>query len=249
MNILEERRKKMGIPASVGQVQTQQVATPNKFKALDDLKRGAKRGEFRQFIKAERSSQQDGFQIPETKKQRNPNEAKSKNAVAPSGPVMKSSSEANNLESIMFDDNVRMSSSSAQGEISEISGPTFDPQSVLAKKELEATKNSEGYTQYSQASQVPKVQAPQSESADMQKIMDMMQVMMEQKTVSSDMTQMKTMMETIAKRVAENTMRSVINEFVDKTKKQNLYEVYDKKQNVVKIKGQLYKLSPVKVKS
>jgi len=242
MDILEERRKKMGIPTRAGSISQVPVSAPNKFKALADLKRGAKRSEFGQFIKAENSSvaSQSGFQIPEVKQQKNPNQPKSKNAVAPVVMPVKESAEARSLEEMMLGGSGGVSvSTTPNGTISDIQGPTFDPQSVLEQKNAEAVKNG-GYSQYSQASQ--------NSNSEMNQLMEMMETMMQQKS-TPNIAEIKPIMESIAKRVAENTMKTVINEFLEKSKKQNLYEVYSKQQNIVKIKGKLYKLTPVKLKS
>jgi len=252
MGILEERRKKMGLPAAAGAISQAPVTAPNKFKALADLKRGAKKGEFRQFIKAEKkvAASQEGFQIPEAKTRRNPNESKSKNAIAPTAKIpVKQSAEAKSLEEMMFGSGgggVNVSSTSSSNEqIVDIVGPTFDPQSVLQKKQAKSVSE---YSQFSQTAKNSQIEQPKAPiSNEMSQIMEMMEVIMKQKN-TSNMPELKTMMETIAKRVAENTMKTVINEFVEKTKKQNLYEVYSKSKNIVKIKGKLYKLTPVKLK-
>jgi len=61
---------------------------------------------------------------------------------------------------------------------------------------------------------------------------------------------MKMMMETIAKTMAEQTIRQVLNEFTQKQQgNKNSYEVYNKDQNIIKTNdGKLYKLTPVQVK-
>lgn len=227
MGILEDRRKRMGLPSGVGQLNQTATATPNKFKALEDIKRGAKRAEFNTFKeKARGSNQQEGYQIPTAKKRVDPNAPKSKSAIAVTGAPMKTSNEASSLESMLFDDvPARMSTSDTGtvGTISDIAGPSYNPESVLAAKQAAQERLS--------------TTAPMHESIT------------PPEEVTYNMTQMKSIMETIAKRVSEDTMKAVISEFVEKNKKQNIYEVYNKKQNVVKIKGKLYKLTPVTLKS
>jgi len=64
---------------------------------------------------------------------------------------------------------------------------------------------------------------------------------------------MKIMMETIAKTMAEQTIRKVLSEFTQQKQQQqqgqNTFEVYNKDQNIIKTSdGKLYKITPVQVK-
>ncbi len=62
---------------------------------------------------------------------------------------------------------------------------------------------------------------------------------------------MKIMMETIAKTMAEQTIRKVLSEFTEQKQQQNknTFEVYNKDQNIIKTSdGKLYKITPVQVK-
>lgn len=61
---------------------------------------------------------------------------------------------------------------------------------------------------------------------------------------------MKMMMETIAKTMAEQTIRQVLNEFTQKQQNnKNTFEIYNKEQNIIKTSdGKLYKITPVQVK-
>jgi hypothetical protein len=61
--------------------------------------------------------------------------------------------------------------------------------------------------------------------------------------------QMKMMMETIAKTMAEQTMKKVLSEFTEQQKNKNYFEIYNKDQSIVRTgDGKLYKLTPVQVK-
>jgi hypothetical protein len=57
------------------------------------------------------------------------------------------------------------------------------------------------------------------------------------------------MMETIAKGIAEKTIRSVLNEYSEQQKGKLFFEYYNKEQSIVKASdGKLYKLTPVTIK-
>ena len=60
---------------------------------------------------------------------------------------------------------------------------------------------------------------------------------------------MKLMMESIAKTMAEQTIKRVLTEFTDNQKSKTYFEVYNKEKSVIKTAdGKLYKLTPVQVK-
>lgn len=60
---------------------------------------------------------------------------------------------------------------------------------------------------------------------------------------------MKMMMETIAKTMAEQTIRKVLTEFTEQQRGKNYFEVYNKDQNIIRTAdGKLYKLTPVQIK-
>jgi hypothetical protein len=57
------------------------------------------------------------------------------------------------------------------------------------------------------------------------------------------------MMETIAKGIAEKTIRNVLNEYSEQQKSKVFFEYYNKEQGVIKTSdGKLYKLTPVTIK-
>jgi hypothetical protein len=60
---------------------------------------------------------------------------------------------------------------------------------------------------------------------------------------------MKMMMESIAKTMAEQTIKRVLTEFTETQKNKVFYEVYNKEKSIIKTSdGKLYKLTPVQVK-
>jgi hypothetical protein len=60
---------------------------------------------------------------------------------------------------------------------------------------------------------------------------------------------MKMMMESIAKTMAEQTIKKVLTDFTETQKNKTFYEVYNKEKSIVKTAdGKLYKLTPVQIK-
>lgn len=60
---------------------------------------------------------------------------------------------------------------------------------------------------------------------------------------------MKMMMESIAKTMAEQTVRKVLSEFTENQRNKNTFEIYNKEKSIIKTSdGKLYKLTPVQVK-
>lgn len=60
---------------------------------------------------------------------------------------------------------------------------------------------------------------------------------------------MKMMMESIAKTMAEQTIKKVLTEFTETQKSKTFFEVYNKEKSIVKTAdGKLYKLTPVQIK-
>jgi hypothetical protein len=60
---------------------------------------------------------------------------------------------------------------------------------------------------------------------------------------------MKMMMESIAKTMAEQTIKKVLTDFTETQKSKMFYEVYNKEKSIIKTAdGKLYKLTPVQIK-
>lgn len=60
---------------------------------------------------------------------------------------------------------------------------------------------------------------------------------------------MKMMMESIAKAMAEQTIKKVLTEFTDTQKSKTYFEVYNREKSIIKTAdGKLYKLTPVQIK-
>jgi len=61
--------------------------------------------------------------------------------------------------------------------------------------------------------------------------------------------QLQTMMETIAKGIAEKTIKNVLSEYSEQQKSKNYFEYYNKEKGVIKMAdGKLYKLTQVQLK-
>lgn len=114
--------------------------------------------------------------------------------------------------------------------------PSFNPHHAI-----ERAKNKAG-SQYLQFAQGTPVGNPQDYT-------------MQDPSVSNQMAnmgftpQMKMMMETIAKTMAEQTMRRVLSEFTEQQKNKQYFEIYNKEKSIIKTAdGKLYKITPVQVK-
>lgn len=60
---------------------------------------------------------------------------------------------------------------------------------------------------------------------------------------------MKMMMESIAKTMAEQTIKKVLTDFTETQKNKTFYEIYNKEKSIIKTAdGKLYKLTPVQIK-
>lgn len=60
---------------------------------------------------------------------------------------------------------------------------------------------------------------------------------------------MKMMMESIAKSMAEQTIKKVLTEFTETQKNKTFFEIYNKEKSIIKTSdGKLYKLTPVQIK-
>lgn len=118
--------------------------------------------------------------------------------------------------------------------------PTFNPATAINRAKAKAANgHNPAYLQFAQTNPVGNPE-------------DYMDPSVAQQYNSMGITPaMKIMMETIAKTMAEQTIRQVLSEFTQQQKQQNKnsFEVYNKDQNIIKTSdGKLYKLTPVQVK-
>lgn len=240
------------------------TAPRDKFNALEAIRNGAKKQEYKTFIKAESPNQQ--FEEMKVVKKRRPGQPqeKSNHAVEPKVFNVRKSAEADMFESMFTDKssgiNMRSTSSGVpSGNLIEANedysniGPSFDPVAHMRKKAAEKGVNIDFQNKNVLNEQKTQQVFQADNSSQMGQLMMMMETMMKnnQKSNGYDLSELKTMMESTAKKVAEETMKKVLKEYVEskKTKSNNTYEVVNKDQNVVKIGEKFYKLTPVVPKS
>ena len=234
------------------------TAPRERFNALEAIRKGAKKQEFTTFIKAEKVGV-NGNQLPEPKVGKRkptrgqPLQEKSQGAVAPQTFNTPKSTEAEDLENLFTDKssgiNVR-SSGSVQGTLiehnndySNIGGPAFDPAAHLRKKAEE-----KGMSPILPQKQPANQQVFQTEnSGQISQLMLMMENVMkgQQKNPQYNLKDLTETMELIAKKVAEDTIKKVLKEYVDGQKKKNLFEVVNKEKNIIKIGESYYHIKKV----
>jgi hypothetical protein len=219
-NLRENRFKNIGLPKNAGKIADNNpvIVTNNKdmHQKLQSIKRGANKNNYKRFVQVMEGSSASGYQIPEVKKKRVPQE-KSKNAVEVQTFNAPRNVQAESIEK-MFTGNISSNGinfkKSNEGIVSEGYGPDFDPINQITSK---TSSTQDVYQEQNVQNNI-------------------------------DLELIKEMMYKIAENVSHQTVKTVINEFVEKQKKKNMYEVYNKEKNIVKINNKLYKLTPVKIK-
>lgn len=115
--------------------------------------------------------------------------------------------------------------------------PSFNPEHAVQRAQAKAQGNS--FLQFAQGNPI----GNPSDYANQESYV-------EQQTQSMGITPaMKMMMESIAKTMAEQTIKKVLTDFTETQKNKTFYEVYNKEKSIVKTAdGKLYKLTPVQIK-
>ena len=115
--------------------------------------------------------------------------------------------------------------------------PSFNPEHAVQRAQAKAQGNS--FLQFAQQNPI----GNPSDYANQESYV-------EQQTQSMGITPaMKMMMESIAKTMAEQTIKKVLTDFTETQKNKTFYEVYNKEKSIVKTAdGKLYKLTPVQIK-
>ena len=115
--------------------------------------------------------------------------------------------------------------------------PSFNPEHAVQRAQAKAQGNS--FLQFAQ-------QNPIGNPSDYVN----QESYVEQQTQSMGITPaMKMMMESIAKTMAEQTIKKVLTDFTETQKNKTFYEVYNKEKSIIKTAdGKLYKLTPVQIK-
>lgn len=120
--------------------------------------------------------------------------------------------------------------------------PSFNPQAVLQNKARQASQmmnQGQDNTYLKFASNTPQPQYQQQQQ----------QPQMQDFGGQLNMQAMQIMMETIAKGIAEKTIRNVLNEYTNQQKSKAQFEYYNKEKGIVQTTdGKLYKLQPVEIR-
>lgn len=115
--------------------------------------------------------------------------------------------------------------------------PSFNPEHAVQRAQAKAQGNS--FLQFAQQNPVGSPSdytSPDSYTAQQSQNMGITPAM-------------KMMMESIAKTMAEQTIKKVLTEFTENQKSKMFYEVYNKEKSIIKTAdGKLYKLTPVQIK-
>lgn len=263
---LEERKRRMaeaGIPlpkqmVNEGGISSVPVTSQNadKYAKLQALKKGSNKTQVQQLVKSN-NPQSGGFQgLPEPKLKRAPSGHPS-NQITPGKSValenfssQAPSGEFAALEAMYSSgDNYSQPSQSYSQQPSNQSttqpelsidqngyGPSFDPQSILAKKRSQLQKDNP----YMKHAVQPEQHAMDMASSDGLQIGGQQDFNFEY---------MQKMMQEIAK----NTISEVLNSYTEKQKSKLTYENYTKTSDGLQViktqEGKLFKLVPVKIKS
>ena len=115
--------------------------------------------------------------------------------------------------------------------------PSFNPEHAVQRAQAKAQGNS--FLQFAQGNPI----GNPSDYANQESYV-------EQQAQGTGITPaMKMMMESIAKTMAEQTIKKVLTDFTETQKNKTFYEVYNKEKSIVKTAdGKLYKLTPVQIK-
>jgi len=254
----QEMLKKMGVSKG-GQMMSESVVATNSANSsmaqkLAAIRNGSAKDELNKYINATGKSQGtpgSGFQsIPEPKQRKNNEEVKPEykqkldNFSTPG--ASHEMSELNAIESMFGGDGPRMSMGNQNQPISqnpvnmELSldstvMPSFNPQAALQQKVRARAQNqpSQESSYLNFASNTPPHQEFEEVGAQPQ----------------FNMNQLQMMMETIAKGIAEKTIKSVLSEYSEQQKSKNYFEYYNKEKGIIKTPdGKYYKLTQVELR-
>lgn len=260
----QEMLKKIGVPNAGKMINESIVATNSAnmgmAQKLAAIRSGAAKAELNKYITATGQNAPTGageFQeIPEPKMRKNPNQVKEEikpehkqqlqNFEAPRA----SSQELSAIDSLFGGDGpTRMPSSNGQmaqapmnSELSldnvlDTKMPTFNPHAIIQNKIRNNTQAAPNpYLKY--ASDTLPVGAEQF--VDVSAPVQQPQV---------NVAQLQSMMETIAKGIAEKTIRSVLSEYSEQHKSKVYFEYYNKEKGIIKTPdGKYYRLQQVELK-
>ena len=272
----ERKFQKMGIPTGAGTYNQVTTVVPqgkqSKFQALEALKRGAKRDEYKQMITAEKKgySANEGFQIPEPKQKRkgvNPNAPKvdekykvGLDALTP--PPAKGRSELSAIEA-MFDGGIALSPVKTMGTTQQISielppapvgmeewtggVPEFDPLAAFQKRMSEKKKMEQIARQPQTGAEFEVIQSSPGQEIDEQSRYRAQDDFRKQQEPVINYYHLKDMITDIASEVAEKKIKEILELYAKKQSQKKVYEVYNKEKNIVKINDKFFKLQEVRL--
>lgn len=255
----QEMLKKMGVSNGGQMMKESVVATPgansSMAQKLAAIKNGSAKAELNKYINATSKGNGGngtaGFQaLPEPKMRKNNEEVKpeykQKLDSFETPRANHDTSELSAIESLFSGDSPRMSmghnQSISQNPVNmELSldaavMPSFNPQAALQQKakKAQAQPNQSSYLKF--ASDAPPVQKEFVEVGD-------------QAQPQFNMNQLQMMMETIAKGIAEKTIKSVLSEYSEQQKNKTYFEYYNKEKGIIKTPdGKFYKLTQVELR-
>lgn len=228
---------------------------------LAAIRSGSARAELNKYINATGKNAPGGFQgIPEPTQKRNSNQPKEevkpeyKQQLETFSAPSSNSQELGAIDALFGGDGPsRMSTSnsgsqmSAQNPLSQelsidnMVMPTFNPQAALQQKmraqtQAQAQSQNNPYLKY--ASDTPPVGHEQFVDIG---------ASVNQPTFNT--AQLQVMMETIAKGIAEKTIRNVLNEYSEQQKGKIFFEYYNKEKGIIKTAdGKYYRLTQVELR-
>lgn len=246
----QEMLRNMGVK-NAGQMNESVVATNSASAGMAAkiaaIRGGSAKAELNKFISATGKNAQSAageFQgIPEPSKRKNPNQAKEQVKPEYSQKVETFESERNSeldsIEAMMSGgesysrgNSKMMAHNPLNQELSLDSVmPSFNPHAAIQKRAREAQVQEESqYLKYAGESAQPEFVEVGAQSM-------------------ANMGQLQKMMETIAKGIAEKTIKNVLNEYSEQQKGKVFFEYYNKEKNIIKTQdGKYFKLTQVELK-
>lgn len=235
-------------------------ANMQKMQKLEAIKRGAKKQEFQALVT--QGHGEGGYQIPVPKPSKNKipghQPSKSESAVKPESFQTKDFAQGKSIEN-MFTDGIdagRASNSIRTGAASERTGPILDSENTGVPE-----FNPSNFTKIMERKRADMSNSAQTQRLDnntgmldnnnqISEIKKLLESFVEKQNplLSPDMQTLKETMETIAKKVAEDTIKRVLREYAEGQKNKKNFEYYNKEKNVIKIGENLFLLKPVVVK-
>ena len=261
----QEMLKNMGVK-NAGKMMNESIVSTNGANSsmaakLAAIRSGAAKSELNKYISATgkgAASGVAGFEgIPEPSKRKNPNQVKEeinpeyRQELASFSSESSDSHELSRIDAMFGGDgpvrmsgggNIAQNSMNQELSLDSMMMPSFNPEAALQQKARAKVQN-QNQTQNNPylkfASDTPPVANDQ--------FVDVGNNVSNQS--SFNVNQMQMMMETIAKGIAEKTIRNVLNEYSEQQKGKVFFEYYNKEKGIIKTAdGKYYRLTQVELK-